>query len=104
MSGVVRRALTAAVALLVVLATGTVAAGPVAATTPRETIRLVSSAPGPEGRPTTAATAIVPGTVNRASLSLRATYAVRARLDVGSRALSGYVVVTAQNRSGAGID
>ena len=38
--------------------------------------------------------------MNRTSLSLRATYAVRARLDVGSRALRGYVVVTAQNRSG----
>ena len=104
MSGVVRRALAAAVALLVVLGTGTAAAAPVSATTPRGTIRLVAGEPAPEGRLTPAATAIVPGSVNRTSLSLRATYAVRARLDVGSRALRGYVVVTAQNRSGAGID
>ena len=105
MSGVVRHALAAAVALLVIAGTGTSAAGPATATTPREAIRLVASEPGPEGRFTTAAaTAIVPGSVNRTSLSLRATYAVRARLDVGSRDLRGYVVVTAQNRSGAGID
>jgi hypothetical protein len=104
MSGVVRRAFTAAVALLIVLGIGAAAVGPVAATTPRETIRLAARAPGPEGRLTAAATAIVPGTVNRTSLSLRATYVVRARLDVGSRDLRGYVVVAAQNRSGAGID
>ena len=73
MSGVVRRALAAAVALLVVLGTGTVAAAPVTATTPRETIRLAAGEPGPEGRLATAATAIVPGSVNRTSLSLRAT-------------------------------
>jgi hypothetical protein len=104
MSGVLRRALTAVVALLLVLATGTAAARPVTATTPRDAIGLVTATPGREGRLTTAASALVPGTVNRTSLSLRATYVVRARLDVGSRDLRGYVVVTAQNRSGAGID
>jgi len=104
MSGVVRRALPAAVALLVVAGTAAAAAGPTAATTPREAIRRVAVEPGRQGRLATVVTAIVPGTVNRTSLSLRATYVVRARLDVGSRALRGYVVVTAQNRSGAGID
>ncbi len=104
MSGVVRRALAAVVALLVIAATGTATAGPTMATTPREALRHVSGEPRPEGRLTTATTSIVHGVVNRTSLSLQATYVVRARLDVGSRALRGYVVVTAQNRSGAGID
>ena len=104
MSGVVRRAIAAAVALLVIAATGTAATGTAMATTPHEALRVVAGEPVSEGRVTTAATSIVPGSVNRTSLSLRATYVVRARLDVGSRALRGYVVVSAQNRSGAGID
>ena len=65
MSGVVRRALAAAVALLVVLGTGTAAVGPVSATTPRETIRLVAAEPGPQGRLTTAATATRARTARR---------------------------------------
>jgi hypothetical protein len=105
MSGVVRRALAAVVAVLAIAGTAMVTAGPVAATTPREALRIVAAGQQPrEGRVAPALTAIVPGAVNRSSLSLRATYVVGARLDVGARTLRGYVVVTAENRSGAGID
>ncbi len=51
-----------------------------------------------------ASTAIVPGTVNRTSLAIRAEYDVDARLAVASRGLRGRVTITAQNRSGGGID
>jgi aminopeptidase N len=49
-------------------------------------------------------TAIVPGTVNRTSLAIRAEYDVDARLAVATRSLRGRVTITAQNRSGSGID
>jgi len=48
--------------------------------------------------------AIVPGSVNRSSIAMRATYAVTAHLDIATRSLSGRVTITAQNRSGAGVD
>jgi aminopeptidase N len=48
--------------------------------------------------------AIVPGTVNRSSLQVSATYAVDARLAVAARTLRGSVTITARNDSGAGID
>jgi hypothetical protein len=51
-----------------------------------------------------AASAIVPGSVNRTSLAIRATYDVNVRLAVVARTLGGRVTITAQNRSGAGID
>ena len=54
--------------------------------------------------PASASTAIVPGKVNRTSLAISATYAVHVRLAVASRRLKGIVTITAQNRSGAGID
>jgi hypothetical protein len=116
MSGVVHRALAVSLAVVAVAASATATAGTTAATTPREAIRLVAEQPRHEARVTpagtntteltgsTATTAIVPGSVNRSSLSLRATYRVRVRIDTGARTVRGYVVVTAQNRSGAGID
>jgi hypothetical protein len=110
MSRVVRRALAVSLALVAIAGSATVTAGTTAATTPREAVRLVAQQPRHEGRVTpaeagtTAAAAIVPGSVNRSSISLRATYVVRARIDTGARTIRGYVVVTAQNRSGAGID
>ncbi len=64
-------------------------------------------APGtvtPAAPVTPAASAIVPGTINRTSLAIRATYDVNVRLAVGARTLRGRVTIHAQNQSGAGID
>ena len=51
-----------------------------------------------------ATTAIVPGSVNRTSLKLRATYAVTASLAVDTGVLRVATTITARNDSGAGID
>ncbi|HEX9186331.1 MAG TPA: hypothetical protein VGB87_04620, partial [Vicinamibacteria bacterium] len=48
--------------------------------------------------------AIVPGSVNRTSLDVRATYDVDVRIRVAARRVRGWVTITAQNVSGAGID
>jgi hypothetical protein len=50
------------------------------------------------------ATAIVPGTVDRTSLDVTATYDADVRLAVGARTLKGRVTISARNASGAGID
>jgi hypothetical protein len=50
------------------------------------------------------ASAIVPGTVNRTSLEVSATYDVDVRLGVAARTVRGTVTVVAGNRSGSGID
>jgi hypothetical protein len=50
------------------------------------------------------ATAIVPGTVNRTSLALNATYAVTATLEVDTGVLRVRTAITVRNDSGAGID
>lgn len=50
------------------------------------------------------ASAIVPGRVNRTSLAIRATYDVGVRLRVAARSVRGSVTISAENRSGAGID
>jgi len=47
---------------------------------------------------------IVPGTVNRSSVAMRATYAVTVRLGIAARSLAGRVTISAQNRSGSGVD
>ncbi len=49
-------------------------------------------------------TRIVPGSVNRSSLAIRAEYDVDVRLGVAARRLRGHVTITARNDSGAGID
>ena len=53
---------------------------------------------------TTAATAIIPGSVNRTSIDLVATYDVRASINYGSRALAATSTMVVRNDSGAGID
>jgi hypothetical protein len=54
---------------------------------------------------TVAATgAIVPGSVNRTSLSINATYAVDAQIAVGTGIIKVATTITARNDSGAGID
>jgi hypothetical protein len=50
------------------------------------------------------ATQIVPGSVNRSTMQLRATYSVGASLAWGSGRLSGHVTITATNLSASGID
>jgi len=93
--------LLAGVALLAPLAPA-----PVLATTPVEAREAAARLAG-EGPVTVAgaaATAIVPGIANRSSVRMTATYAVDARLAVGSRRLAGSVTITARNDSGAGVD
>jgi aminopeptidase N len=51
-----------------------------------------------------ASSAIVPGSVDRSSIRMTATYAISARLRVAARALAGRVTITARNESGAGVD
>ena len=90
---IVRRLSTLVLGLLMALS----AAGPA----------LAHAAPAPTGAPPAAAvtaTAIVPGNVNRTSLSLRATYVVNASLLVDTGALTVSTTITARNDSGAGID
>jgi len=62
-----------------------------------------TSATNPEST-TAAASAIVPGSVNRTSLAIRATYDANVRLAVDARSLRGRVTINARNQSGAGID
>ncbi len=51
-----------------------------------------------------AETQIVPGSVNRTTVQLRAAYSVGASLAWGSGRLSGHVTITATNESASGID
>src|SRR5512139_313168 len=98
-----RRAALAATALLgaVLLASLAPSAVPPArATTPREALATAGRLPAG----TAVATAIVPGTVNRSSLRMTATYAVTARLGLAARSLRGSVAITTRNDSGAGVD
>ncbi len=86
--------------------------------TPASTAPGVGSSPSPAASPSatpsalppsptaspTPASAIVPGSVDRSSLDLSATYEVDARLDFGTRALTVETAITVRNDSGAGID
>lgn len=63
-----------------------------------------SPAPPPADATVLSASSIVPGSVNRTSLSLEATYAVAASLAVGTGVLRVDTTITARNESGAGID
>jgi hypothetical protein len=51
-----------------------------------------------------AVSAIVPGSVNRSTLAMTATYDVSARLALGARSLRGSATITARNDSGVGVD
>ena len=100
----VRRGSAVTLALLLVLVAGTVAPAPAAAMTPRVELPLVATSPTPEPVVTSAASAIVPGSVHRTSMNVRATYDVNVRLGIADRTISGRVEITVQNRSDAGID
>jgi len=74
---------------------------------PAGAMTLVGVLPAAVTRPAPAAvtaSAIVPGSVDRTSLAIRATYDVDVRLGIAARTLRGSVRITAQNRSGGGID
>ena len=86
----------ATVALLAALLALAILPLPVAAAPSRDAPRVAQVAP--------ASTAIVPGSVNRSSLLIRAEYNVDARLTTATRSLRGRVTITARNMSGAGID
>jgi Peptidase family M1 domain len=73
------------------------AAAPVAAAHPVRPPALAAAAQ-------VAATAVQPGSVNRTSYNLRATYAVSAGIVVGTGVLRVTTTITARNDSGAGID
>ena len=62
-----------------------------------------SSRPPPAGKPA-AASAIVPGEVNRTSIKLEATYDADVDLGFNDRSLVVDVKITVTNRSGSGID
>ncbi len=97
-----------AIVVAVVILPGPLSA---AAMTPISTIPLAAVTridppplANPAGSIAPAASAIVPGSVNRTSLAIRATYAVAVRLAVAARTLRGSVSITARNDSGGGID
>jgi hypothetical protein len=96
----IRRHAPGFVALPAALLVAVLAAGPLpppaAAGAARDVPQTTTIAP--------TSTAIVPGTINRTSLAIRAEYDVDARLTVATRSLRGHVTITARNVSGAGID
>lgn len=69
---------------------------PAAAVTPQ--VRMVAAETGP------AASAIVPGSINRTSLNVSANYDVAATLRYGDRSLLARTILTVTNASGAPID
>ena len=84
---------------------------PATATTPVDAIERAGRRPlppVPEPRTTPVAgpatSSIVPGTVNRTSLAMTATYDVDVRIGVAARSVRGSVTITARNDSGAGVD
>ena len=101
----------AVVALLTVGLLGVTPAAPVSATPiPGSSARGSSGAPAspamllPPEIAAQPATRIVPGSVNRTTMALTATYSVGASLAWGSGRLSGQATITATNDSPAGID
>src|SRR3954447_3361649 len=103
MSGLLRR-FVAFTALLACVA-GSAGVPPVAhGTTVRAAIHLAAVAPRVGGTARLASTAIVPGSVNRTSLALTATYNVRVRLGIAARTIRGWASITARNDSGSAID
>ena len=104
MSGV-RHGAAVIVALLLVVIGGSLGSAPAAAMTPRVELPVAAAfPPAPEPAVTPAASAIVPGSVNRTSMHLRATYDVHVRLGIAARTLNGWATIRVENRSGTGID
>jgi aminopeptidase N len=64
----------------------------------------VAAAPAPESPAGASTSAIVPGSVDRSTIDMEATYDVDARLSVAARILRGTVVIRARNVSGEGVD
>ena len=60
--------------------------------------------PAPQAAPVAATGAIVPGTVNRNSIHMTASYVVDAELSVDTGVLKVATTITARNDSGAGVD
>src|SRR3954462_13603253 len=103
MSGLLRR-FVAFTALLACVA-GSAGAPPVAhGTTVRAAIHLAAVAPHLGGTATLASPAIVPGSVNRTSLALTATYDVRVRLGIAARTIRGWASIMARNDSASAIN
>jgi hypothetical protein len=86
---------------------------------PAQQVEALTDAPTPQPRPVATAsssfgpeatsgpvhyTALVPGTVNRSSLAVSATYRVNAAISVGTGALDVTTLIRARNDSGAAID
>jgi hypothetical protein len=71
---------------------------------PQAVLASTPTATRPASTVAAAATAIVPGTVDRTSLAIRATYDVSVRLSYAARTLTGRTTISAQNTSGGGID
>ena len=109
---VVRRLLAVAVAVTAIgsLMPGATRAAPVAlpvsATATAETMPGSAAPTTPPFVPqaTASGSAIVPGSVHRTSLAIRATYVANVRLSLARRTLKGRVTITAQNQSGSAID
>jgi aminopeptidase N len=104
----VRRSLAGLVPVaLAVALLATVAPRPVSAIRPHGAFQaggdVAAGGTGTRGE-ADALTAIVPGSVNRSSMRVSATYAVDVRLGVAARSLRGSVMITARNDSGEGID
>ena len=95
-SGRLARALPA---LLGAVLLGTLVPGAALATAPSEASEATA---GTVAAPTVSA--IVPGRVNRSTISMTATYNIDARLAVSARTLRGTVTITARNDSGVDID
>lgn len=107
-ASVVRRSLAGLVPVaLAVALLATVAPRPVSAIRPHGAFQagrdVAAGGTGTRGE-ADALTAIVPGSVNRSSMRVSATYAVDVRLGVAARSLRGSVMITARNDSGEGID
>src|SRR4051794_29666877 len=103
MPGFLRR-FVAFTALLACIAGGVAAPQVAQSTTVRAAIHLAAVAPHLGGTATLASPAIVPGSVNRTSLALTATYDVRVRLGIAARTIRGWASITARNDSGSAID
>jgi hypothetical protein len=99
----VRSLLARLVAVLAAAAVlGTALPSPAFAATPAAA--AAASLPATPAAAAASASQLVPGTVNRATLAMTATYDIDARLSVAARILRGSVVITARNDSPTGVD
>ncbi|HUQ43036.1 MAG TPA: hypothetical protein VM451_01305 [Candidatus Limnocylindria bacterium] len=93
--------------LIVAAPVASAAARPLPGTTPRAApvaAASVSRFDSESGPAVVAAGAIVPGSVNRASLAVTATYAVDAAIAVSTGVIKVATTINATNHSGAGVD